>query len=436
MAPLARASRCPLWPLWPLWPVSWLLLPPLLRYALGEAGGDIAVLVPFNSTGLLGGSAVLYCSLVSSGNMITQITWMKRNPDGTHLVVAVFHPKKGPSVAEPQRVRFLAAKQDGDLKNASLGIENLTVEDEGIYECQIATFPTGSRSANVWLRVLARPNNKAEALKPSPALVTQDVAKCTSADGHPPGRIFWPANVNGSHREIKERGSQPGTITVTSYFSMMPSHQADGKNITCRVEHESTQEPDQLTVTLSLPYPPEVSISGYDGNWHDGLTNVVLTCDAHSKPAPTLYEWNTTTGVFPHSAKPQHDQLLISTLTGLNNTIFVCKATNALGSGQGQVTVLLKETPETGQQNTHTGAIVGGVVFAILIALIVFCIWKHGCSRQSRPVDKKNYSTVNGSIQNTEANGAGADRTKEPEDRTTGTLLPNEEASREIGSSV
>lgn len=99
----------------------------------------------------------------------------------------------------------------------------------------------------------APPNNTAEALEPSPTLTLQDVAKCISADGHPPGRIFWSSNVNGSHREMKEPGSQPGTTTVISYYSMMPSRWADGKNITCRVEHESSQEPELLPLTLSLP---------------------------------------------------------------------------------------------------------------------------------------------------------------------------------------
>ena len=99
----------------------------------------------------------------------------------------------------------------------------------------------------------ARPKNTAEALEPSPTLILQDVAKCISANGHPPGRISWPSNVNGSHREMKEPGSQPGTTTVTSYLSMVPSRQADGKNITCTVEHESLQELDQLLVTLSQP---------------------------------------------------------------------------------------------------------------------------------------------------------------------------------------
>lgn len=49
-----------------------------------------------------------------------------------------------------------------------------------------------------------------------------------------------------------------------------------------------------------------------------------------------------TLGSLPTPAEPQGNRLLISTLDGLNNTIFVCKATNALGSGQGQKCILVK----------------------------------------------------------------------------------------------
>lgn len=413
MAPLARASRSPVWS---LWPTSWLLrLLLLFCFALQKAGGEIAVQVFSNSTGFLGGSTVLHCSLASKKNVtVTQLTWMKRNPDGSHPSVAVFHPKKGPSISEPERVKFLVAKVYEDLRNASLAISNLRVEDEGIYECQIATFPTGSKSANVWLKVFAQPKNTAEALEPSPTSMLPDVAKCISADGHPPGRITWSSNVNGSYHEMKETGSQPGTTTVISYLSMVPSSQADGKNITCTVEHESFQEPDQRSLTLSLPYPPEVSISGYDGNWYVGLTNVNLTCEARSKPPPTNYSWSMATGPLPNSSnfKENGSHLLISTVDDLNNTIFVCKAINALGSGQGQVTILVKEASEILQQKTSLGtgsiiAIVFGVLIVGVLAGIVFWKYRHGCGRQSRTLDMENvrYSAVNGvSVPNVETN--------------------------------
>lgn len=116
----------------------------------------MAVQVPSKVTGFLGEAAALYCSLASKENMtITQITWMKRMLDRSHRV-AVFHPKKGPSIVESERVMFLSARLDEDPRNASLAISHLSAEDEGSYECQFATFPTGSKGSSVWLKVLGK----------------------------------------------------------------------------------------------------------------------------------------------------------------------------------------------------------------------------------------------------------------------------------------
>lgn len=101
--------------------------------------------------------------------------------------------------------------------------------------------------------LIARPTTTAEALKPAPTLKLQEVAKCSSTGGRPAPRIHWLSNLNGSIHETREPGPQRGTYTVTSIFSLVPSSQADGKNITCRVDHESLLGPDLQTVTLSLP---------------------------------------------------------------------------------------------------------------------------------------------------------------------------------------
>lgn len=100
----------------------------------------------------------------------------------------------------------------------------------------------------------ARPTNTAEALTPSPTWKLQDLAKCISTGGRPPPQISWHSSLNGSEtRETTELGPQPGTFTVTSFFSAMPSRHADGKNITCSVKHESAPEPELLLVNLSVP---------------------------------------------------------------------------------------------------------------------------------------------------------------------------------------
>ncbi|XP_013210298.1 poliovirus receptor [Microtus ochrogaster] len=333
-------------------PLAWsprLLLPGLLLLLLpdcAKAASGVAVQVLTDVTGVLNESTTLVCYLMSTENVtVTQVTWMKKKPDGSRSTVAVFHPTKGPSIPDSERVTFWATKLDGNPWNASLAISHVQAEDEGSYECQFATFPTGSRSNSVHLRVLARPTNTAEALTPSPTWKLQDLAKCISTGGRPPPQISWLSDLNGTEtRETTELGPQPGTFTVTSFFSAMPSRHADGTNITCCVKHDSAREPELLLVILSVPYPPEVSISGYNKEWSEGLTDAALSCDARSKPEPTDYEWSTTTGPLPNNTEAQGNRLLIHKVskTTINNVTFVCNVTNALGSGQNQVTIYVK----------------------------------------------------------------------------------------------
>lgn len=377
----------------------WLLL---LCYALGRAASSVSVHALTNVTGILNESTTLVCSLTPTENEITvtQVTWMKRNQDGSRPTVAVFHPKKGPSITDPERVQFLASTLDRDSRNASLAMSHLRAEDEGVYECQFATFPSGSKSASISLKVLARPTTTAEALKPAPTLKLQEVAKCSSTGGRPAPRIHWLSNLNGSIHETREPGPQRGTYTVTSIFSLVPSSQADGKNITCRVDHESLSEPDLQTVTLSLLYPPEVSISGYDNNWYVGRTEVALTCNARSKPEPSVYEWSTSTGPLPNTTEAWGSRLLIATvdMNTMHNVTFICNATNPLGSRQSQITVLVRAGPVQPNSGLGTGAIVGICICIcvgiICIAVFIYLRCKSGRSLRSRTSGNNEYSSV------------------------------------------
>lgn len=76
------------------------------------------------------------------------------------------------------------------------------------------------------------------------------MARCVSVGGRPPARISW--SLDGRANMSQEPGPLPGTFTVTSFLTLTPSSQMDGKNVTCSVEHESFQEPVLLPVTLTV----------------------------------------------------------------------------------------------------------------------------------------------------------------------------------------
>ncbi|XP_054444361.1 poliovirus receptor [Pteronotus mesoamericanus] len=400
--------------------------PPLLRLPLllllscswGSATaeaetGSFEVLVLPTVSGIRNDNVTLQCKVQTQKDdlQVTLATWQRQDPTGAQSV-AVFHPTQGssfpphPSIPESGRLQFVAARPGEKLRDASLMVRGLRAGDEANYTCHIATFPHGSKSARTWLRVLAKPQNKAEIQKvPLSPLGAEPVpvARCVSTAGLPPAQISW--SLNGKVTKSQEPGPLPRTFTVTSLLALTPSSQVDGKNVSCIVEHETFEEPVLLPVTLSVSYPPEVSISGYDGNWYLGRSEATLNCDVRSNPEPTRYDWSTTTGPLPPSAVPSGSQLLIHSVNTSINTTFICRVTNALGTAEAKQSVLVKEEPPKDQSsgtNTLTVVliVVLSVVPTVVVAGLVYRFWGPKCNSQnqrSSPSSNNNvsYAAVN-----------------------------------------
>ncbi|XP_039321474.1 nectin-2 isoform X2 [Saimiri boliviensis] len=366
-------SRSPPTPL--LWP---LLLLPLLR----ETGAqDVRVQVLPEVRGQLGGAVELPCHLLSPlpGLFVSLVTWERSDVPVKQQNVAAFHPKLGASFPSPEpgseRLSFVSAKQstgqdtEADLQDATLALQGLTVEDEGNYTCEFATFPKGPVRGLTSLRVIATPQNHAEAQEVTLSQDPAPVARCTSKEGRPPARISWLSSLEGEVKETQVPGTLAGTVTVTSRFILVPLGRADGITVTCKVEHESLEEPALIPVTLSVRYPPEVSISGYDDNWYLGRTDATLSCDVRSNPEPTGYDWSTTSGTFPTSAVAQGPQLVIHAVDSLFNTTFICTVTNAVGTGRAEQVIFVRETPRASPRDM--GQLVWGAVGGTLLVLLL-----------------------------------------------------------------
>ncbi|MBZ3878150.1 Nectin-2 [Sciurus carolinensis] len=333
----------------------------LLLLLLQETGAqDVRVQVLPEVRGRLGGTVDLPCLLLprTSEVRISQVTWQRLDA----AAVAAIHPSYGIDYPSPksnkERLSFVRAGQGTktDLWDATLAFQGLMVEDEGNYTCEFATFPNGTRRGVTWLRIIAQPQNHAEAQEVTFSLEPMPVARCVSTGGRPPARITWISTLDGEARESQESGPIPGTVTVTSRYTSVPLGQVDGVKVTCKVEHESFEEPVLLPVTLSVRYPPEVSISGYDDNWYLGRSEATLMCNVRSNPEPTGYDWSTISGVFPASAVVQGPQLLVHSVDRLVNTTFICTVTNAVGTGRAEQLVLVR-----GRDLRGVSGIQGGV---------------------------------------------------------------------------
>lgn len=368
---MARAAVLPPCRLSPKLP-SLLLLALLLR---GTGAQDVQVRTVPEVQGYLGGTVELPCHLLppTTNVHVSQVTWLRLDV----IPVAAFHPNYGVQFPNPQyrkdRLSFVSVKPDTgtDLRDGTLAFRGLTVEDEGNYTCEFATFPNGTRRAMTKLRIIAQPENHADAQEVTLGPEPVPIARCVSAGGRPPARITWISSLGGEARDTEESGPQPGTFTVSSRYTLVPVGRADGVKIQCKVEHESLEEPVLLPVTLSIRYPPEVSISGYDDNWYLGRNEVTLTCEVRSNPEPTGYDWSTTSGAFPASAIVQGPQLLVRSVDRLVNTTFICTVTNAVGKGHAEQVILVRDTPQASSRDVGPlvwGAVVGTFLVLLLLA--------------------------------------------------------------------
>ncbi|XP_057568783.1 nectin-2 isoform X4 [Hippopotamus amphibius kiboko] len=145
---------------------------PLVMLLLRETGAqDVRVQVAAEVRGHLGDTVELPCHLLPPAPEIrvSQVTWLRLDVPEDEQNVAIFHPQYGPSFPSPkpgkERLSFINAGPSAgagrgtelEVRDATLALRDLKVEDEGNYTCEFATFPRGTSRGVTWLRVLDPP---------------------------------------------------------------------------------------------------------------------------------------------------------------------------------------------------------------------------------------------------------------------------------------
>nr|XP_060643761.1 nectin-1 isoform X4 [Anolis sagrei ordinatus] len=351
--------------------------------ALGPFPGLWAQMVLVNDTvsGFIGTSVILHCSMTNpSPNVkITQVTWQKAT-NGSKQNVAIYNPNMGVSVLQPykERVTF----RDPSTKDGTIQLSRLELEDEGVYICEFATFPTGNRENQLNLTVLAKPINRME--RTTRPLIARSgmtekivVATCTSSNGKPPSTVTWDTKLKGE-AEFQEIRNNNGTITVISRYRLLPSREAHRQQLMCVVNYQLDRFTDSMT--LNVLYEPEVRIDGFDGNWYLNRKDVKLTCISDANPPATQYQWKLMNGSLPDNVEVQNSTLFFKGPVTFNLAgTYVCEASNTIGTRSGLVEVNVTEKPLPRAGAGGLLGILGMVIAAVLIvgvATIVFVVYR------------------------------------------------------------
>ncbi|XP_005754937.1 nectin 1a isoform X2 [Pundamilia nyererei] len=315
----------------------------------------------------------------------TTVTWQKL-VNGTKQNVAIANPSLGVSVAPPyrDRVTFKNAavrRRTPTLEDTTITFSSLRLSDEATYICEYTTFPAGNRENTVNLTVYVRPTTQMSLS--TPTLVARSsnlktpVATCVSSNGKPPGTIRWETRVPGEVTTREYRNSD-GTFTVQSDYILVPSKETHKETLTCVTTYNEEVYTD--SVTLDIQYEPDVLVDGFDGNWYLNRDNVQLSCIADANPAVSLYQWRVINGTIPSNAEIRDNVLTFKgPVTYDLQGIYVCDATNSIGtrSGSVEVSVLEKPLPQIATSDVISVIallLAAGVLLGITITVLVLKI--------------------------------------------------------------
>ncbi|XP_075909778.1 nectin-3-like protein isoform X2 [Petromyzon marinus] len=169
------------------------------------------------------------------------------------------------------------------------------------------------------------------------------VATCVAREGHPTASITWSGLHQGSSSETAEVEPK-SKVTVRSEYQMEPTHESQGRTLTCRVEHPALEPPlVELSTTLDIHYKPRVSIAGYDGDWYVEKEGASLTCKVDANPNITHYLWDRQEGSLPNGMVVSGNSLSFERpLVESDSGSFSCWANNSVGWGEAVVIITIQ----------------------------------------------------------------------------------------------
>ncbi|XP_036940534.1 nectin-4 isoform X2 [Acanthopagrus latus] len=308
---------------------------------------------------------------VEDGEKVVQVTWFKELPGGgkDQIITAHFMDGHTEFGRYSGRVRFESGTPTQD---STLLIPSTEESDEGSYTCHISTFPNGNFERHITLTVWILPISSLD-----PVFLVEGqsyrVAASCRAVGRPLPRLSWDTDLPGqSNNRSKEGGS------VSSYYSLHPLRNMDGKKLDCLVWHPGLKEPRRISNSLVVHYPPDAKISSSPGDWFVGLDKAELVCSSEGNPKPQNITWTWRGGALPDGASAVGGKLVFGRPLRLNDSgVFECVVSNSVGVGRAEYTLAITRSPRTdgppidNQLLIIIGASAGGLVMLLIVVVLL-----------------------------------------------------------------
>ncbi|XP_078061611.1 CD166 antigen-like [Mustelus asterias] len=191
------------------------------------------------------------------------------------------------------------------LGNWTLRVQSVTVEDEGLFKCQVTRNGLAEVSV-ISVSVFKRPA-KPELIGNgliSTAGILPEIGKCIAKDGYPVGDIAWYKNGKELHpngnvtqiqvRIMKDQNTRLCTIESTLYYTASKSDM--NAMFLCEVAYPDQGGNDKQSsepIIIEVHYPIQsvtIEVSPSSDEITEGDT-ITLRCLADTNPEPTEYSW-------------------------------------------------------------------------------------------------------------------------------------------------
>ncbi|XP_063390250.1 irregular chiasm C-roughest protein-like isoform X3 [Cydia fagiglandana] len=244
------------------------------------------------------------------------------------------------------RYLMIGSDEEGDF---SLKIQNVTLEDDGDYQCQVSSGLNGEpaiRSRYAKLTVLVAPNPPRivqgafiDATEEQPVDI-----ECVSVGGKPAAEITW---VDGNQQVIKKNVKTSEELLpdgqkykTRSILRLTPSKDHHKQTITCQAQNTADRAARMATVYIEVRYAPKVKLSissgAVDGRFPEG-SEARLRCDVDANPRAQVYRWYINNS--PVVGDYTEEMIIFNVTRKYHNAVVKCEVSNSVGKSEETVTL-------------------------------------------------------------------------------------------------
>ncbi|XP_052743120.1 irregular chiasm C-roughest protein isoform X2 [Bicyclus anynana] len=323
------------------WPDAciWILLADILFAGCHGYQEQRFAMEPQDQSAIVGSRVTLPCRVE---NKIGSLQWTKDDFGlGTHRNLSGY-----------ERYSMIGSDEEGDY---SLDIRDVTLEDDGSYQCQVSSGLNGEpaiRSRYAQLTVLVAPDPPRipqgafiDAIENQPVDI-----ECVSEGGKPAAEITW---VDGNQVVIKknvesrvEMLPDEQRYRTRSVLRLVPNKEHHNQTITCQAQNTADRAYRMATVHVEVKYAPKIKVSVKSATVNNKIpegTEARIRCLVDANPPAQIYRWylngNPVVGDYT-------DEMIIFNVSRKHNKgVVKCEVSNSAGVNEASLTLNVTYPP-------------------------------------------------------------------------------------------